>query len=304
MYRRTNNRIIDEIKESFRQGSMMTKLIYINIAVFLAVRIFHVIFGMVVPNSSYDLFQIRFLEYLMYPNNIAGLILRPWTIFTYMFLHYGFWHLFFNMLGLYWFGRFYLNYFTGKQFLTTYILGGIAGALFTSILSYLAPGIPINVPMLGASASVMAIVIGVLMYIPNQEFRIPFIGGIKMKHIALAYIVMDVLQIPGNNAGGHIAHLGGALYGYLFALQMRRGKDLGRGFSAFFDAIVSMFKRKPKMKVTYKNQARKMSDHDYNQNKAATQKEVDVILDKIAKSGYESLTKKEKEILFKMSNKS
>lgn len=307
MNRGMNNRIIDEIKESFRTGSALTKLIYINLAVFLLVKVLYVFYSVAVPSSGFAAKEMQFhndvLHYLMVPSDINTLIFRPWTVFTYMFLHFSFLHILFNMLVLYWFGRIFLQYLNQKQLLTTYLVGGLFGAgLFIAAYNLL-PGLNSGIA-LGASAAVMAIVIAISFYVPDYTVHMFFIGSVKIKYVAIAYIVLDVLQIAGDNSGGHIAHLGGALYGYLFAMQMKRGKDVGRNFSAFFDGVASMFKRKPKMKVTYKSQARKMTDQEYNKSKASSQKEVDKILDKIAKSGYESLSKKEKEILFKMSGKS
>jgi hypothetical protein len=149
----------------------------------------------------------------------------------------------------------------------------------------------------------MAVVLSISIYHPDYSIYVPFLGPVKIKYIAMVYIVLDVLQIASENAGGHIAHLGGALYGYLFAIQLKKGKDMGKGFSRFVDSLASLFKRRSKLKVTYKNQAKNLSDEDYNQQKAEAQKEIDKILDKIAQSGYDSLTKKEKETLFKMSGK-
>lgn len=306
MNRGMNNRIIDEIKESFRKGSSLTKLIYINLAVFLAVKVLYVIYFLAVPATGYTSkegqFYLDVLGYLMVPSDLNTLLYRPWTPFTYMFLHFGFIHILFNLLILFWFGRIFLQYLNQKQLLTTYLLGGLSGAALFIGAYNLFPGLAVG-QALGASAAVMAIVIAIAFYVPDYTIHLFFIGEVKIKYVALVYVVLDVIQIAGDNSGGHIAHLGGALYGYLFAIQMKRGKDVGRKASSFFDGVAALFSRKPKMKVAYKSQARKMSDHEYNQNKAASQKDMDKILDKIAKSGYESLSKKEKEILFKMSDK-
>ena len=301
------NRIMDEIRESFRQGSTLTKLIYVNLGVFLVVKLVFVFYFLLFPGgegygNKEAMFHHDFLSYLMVPSNLETLIFRPWTLFTYMFLHFGFLHILFNMLVLFWFGRIFLQYLNQKQLLTTYFLGGLVGAGLFIAAYNLFPGLTEG-RALGASAAVMAVVIAVSFYVPDYEVHLFFLGRVKIKYIALVYVVLDVLQIASENAGGHIAHLGGALYGYLFALQIKRGKDTGKGFSAVMDSVVSMFSRKPKLKVTYKSKARSMTDHDYNQSKAQSQKEIDKILDKIAKTGYDSLTKKEKEILFKMSNK-
>jgi membrane associated rhomboid family serine protease len=303
------NRIMDEVRESFRQGSTLTKLIYVNIGVFLVVKLIYTFYFLSTPSSPYVLGQTHssgfteaFLQYLMVSSNLEELIMRPWTIITYMFLHEGFLHILFNMLWLFWFGRIFLRYLNQKQLLTTYLLGGIFGAGLYVLAYNLLPGLSYGL-MLGASASVSAIVLAISFYVPNYTLNLMFFGEIKLKHIAIAFVVLDVLQIAGDNPGGHIAHLGGALYGYLFAVQLKRGKDTGRKFALVMDSLASMLKRQPKMKVSYKSEAKTMTDQDYNRSKAQNQKEVDKILDKIAKSGYESLTKKEKEILFKMSDK-
>lgn len=299
--------IMDEIRESFRKGSVVTKLIYVNLGVFIVVKLLFVFyflsFGEYTLSQKELLFQDRFLRYLMVPSELNQLMLRPWTLFTYMFLHFGFIHIIFNLLVLFWFGRIFLHYLNAKQLLTTYILGGLAGA-FVFILFYnLFPAFTSG-NALGASAAIMAIVMGVSFYAPESEVYLMFFGQVKLKYIALVYIIIDVLMIASDNSGGHISHLGGAAYGYLFALQYRRGKDAGKFFSGIIDSLVSLFKPRPKLKVSYKSQARQMNDLDYNKQKAENQKEIDRILDKIAKAGYDSLTKKEKETLFKMSDKS
>jgi len=252
-------------------------------------------------------FQENYLTYLMLQSNLEKLLVRPWTIITYMFLHFDFLHILFNMLWLFWFGRIFLKYLTPKQLTTTYLLGGISGA-FLFVLSYnIFPGLvhdAASAQALGASASVTAIVIAISFYAPNYTVYLPFIGPVKIKWIALVFILLDVLSVASSNAGGHIAHLGGAIYGYLFSLQMKRGKDMGKFFSNMIDSLVTLFKRKPHMKVSYRSDAKNMDDMEYNQSKAEKQKEIDRILDKIAHSGYDSLTKKEKETLFNMSNRS
>ena len=301
--------IWDEIKASFKSGSALTRLIYINLGLFLVARLLYVFYFLMNPDNipsqfRPDFFQTKYLTYLMVPADVKLIVFRPWTIITYMFLHFDFLHLLFNMLVLYWFGRIYQRYFTDKQLLTTYILGGLVGATLFVGFSNIFPGLSPDVPMLGASAAIMAIVIAISFYNPNYEIRLFFIGSVKIIYVALVYIVLDLIQIASDNSGGHISHLGGALYGYTFAYFIRKGKDIGGGFSNLADRIAVTFKRQPKMKVSYKSQARSMTDMEYNQQKAHSQEEMDRILDKIAKTGYDSLSKKEKEILFKMGNKS
>lgn len=298
-----------EIKASFKTGSALTRLIYVNLGVFVVIKLIYVAYFLLnpdgLPNQFREAaFQNKYLAYLMVPADLKLLLYRPWTIFTYMFLHFDFLHVLFNMLVLYWFGGIYQRYFTDKQILTTYLLGGLTGAALFIAFSNLLPGLSPDVPMLGASAAIMAIVIAISFYNPNYEIHLFFIGAVKIIYVALVYIVLDLIQIASDNSGGHISHLGGALYGYAFAFYIRKGKDIGKGFSNFIDRLAITFKRQPKMKVSYKSQTRNMTDQEYNQHKASEQEEMDRILDKIAKSGYDSLSKKEKEVLFKMGNKS
>ena len=289
--------IADELKQSFKSGNTLIKLLYINIAVFLAVKIIGVIFFLLSAEQTFSI-----ANWLAVPADFSNLILKPWTIFTYMFLHVDFFHILFNMLWLYWFGVLFLSYFDEKKLLSLYLTGGLAGAALYILAFNIFPAFSEVLPVsfaLGASASVIAIVIAVSVYAPDHTIHLLFLGPVKLKYIALVTIAIDVLSIASSNAGGHIAHLGGALYGYLFVQQYKKGKNINKGFDRFMDKLFSLFKPKPKFKVTYK---RPMTDIEYNKEKIKKQKDVDQILDKIAKSGYDSLTKKEKEILFKNSN--
>ncbi len=224
-----------------------------------------------------------------------------------MFLHEGFLHILFNMLWLFWFGKIFLEYLDQKKLLSVYLLGGlVGGALF--ILSYnVFPAFQQTLYgsiALGASAAVMAIVMTISFYVPDYKINMMFIGPLKLKYLALAVIVIDILSIQGDNAGGHIAHLGGALFGFVYASQIRKGKDISRGFNRIMDWVFSLFKRRSKLKVEYKRPAGKSeTDIEFKQRKAGEQKEIDHILEKISKSGYDALSKKEKEILFRSSKK-
>src|SRR6056297_432589 len=289
--------IADELKQSFKSGSTLIKLLYINIAVFLAVKIVSVIFFLLSAEQTFSI-----AHWLAVPADFSNLISKPWTIFTYMFLHVDFFHILFNMLWLYWFGVLFLSYFDEKKLLSLYLTGGLAGAALYILAFNIFPAFSEVLPVsfaLGASASVIAIVIAVSVHAPDHTIHLLFLGPVKLKYIALVTIAIDILSIASSNAGGHIAHLGGALYGYLFVQQYKKGKNINKGFDRFMDKLFSLFKPKPKFKVTYK---RPMTDIEYNKEKIKKQKDVDQILDKIAKSGYDSLTKKEKEILFKNSN--
>jgi hypothetical protein len=211
-------------------------------------------------------------------------------------------HILFNILILYWFGQIFLRYFDDKKLLSVYLVGGIAGAILYMLSFNLLPVfnqvIPISIAF-GASASVIAIVIAVSVYAPNHTINLMFIGPVQLKYIAIGIIVLDILRIATSNPGGHIAHLGGALFGYLYISQLRKGKNITKGFDRIMDKVFSLFKPREKFKVTYKRPMTDIErDIEYNKSKVAKQEDIDKILDKIAKSGYDSLTKKEKEILF------
>lgn len=295
---------IDEIKKMYRTGNIVIKLIFINAAVFLIVGILG-LFSFLFPGASGD---PDIIKWLAVPADLKLLLYRPWTVISYMFLHQDFLHILFNMLWLFWFGKIFLEFMTSKQMLNVYIIGGISGAILYilafNVFPVFKPVLPVSYA-LGASASVYAIVVAISAFAPNYSITLMFIGRVKIKYIAIFVIVLDVLSIPRGNAGGHIAHLGGALFGYLFAVQIKKKTDITSGFSNFMDCLASWFKSKPKMRVTENKFKKKKpsTDHEYNQQKAANQEEMDRILGKISKSGYDSLTKKEKEILFKMSKK-
>jgi membrane associated rhomboid family serine protease len=291
--------IIDEIKASFKKGSNLTKLIYINLAVYVIIQFIKVIFFLF--NSESD-FISSVVTQLAVPADFSALLKKPWTMVSYMFLHIGFLHILFNILWLYWFGRIFLEYLDGKKLLSIYLLGGFSGAILYIIAYNAFPvfedALPVSVA-LGASASVLAIVIAISVYVPNYTVYLLFIGPVKLKYIALFTIVLDFISIAGTNPGGHIAHLGGALFGWFYIQQFRKGRDIARGFNRFMDYIFSFFKPTKKMQVTYKRHA---SDYDYNKSRVEKQAVIDRILEKISKSGYDSLTKEEKEILFRQSN--
>jgi membrane associated rhomboid family serine protease len=289
--------IIDEIKQTFKSGSNLTRLIYINLTVFLLVNVVEVFYFLLNRHDSYSAFLLTFAV----PADLNLLIRKPWTPITYMFLHKNFLHILFNLLWLYWFGRIFLEYLDGKKLVGVYVLGGLSGA-FLYILAYnIFPVFFKQLEMsyaLGASAAVMAIVISISVYVPNYSVYLLFIGRVKIIYIAIIGFLVTSLFDFSINTGGKIAHIGGALFGFLFILQYRKGRDMTRGLNRFLDAIIGLFKPKPKVTVTHR---RTETDYDYNYRKKEEQVEIDQILDKIAKSGYDSLTKEEKEILFRQS---
>jgi hypothetical protein len=210
------------------------------------------------------------------------------------------------MLYLYWFGKIFLQYFNPRQLLGVYFMGGLAGALLYIVSYNFFPALYQFVPsaiMLGASASVMAILFAVARYAPNFRVHLIFLGPVKLIHIALVLFAIDLISIPSmQNTGGHLAHIGGALFGLFYTSQYRKGKDLTLRFNRLMDSFVSLFSSRSKMKVTHSRTRRPMSDMEYNASKRRRQKDIDRILDKIKASGYDSLTKQEKEDLFNASN--
>ena len=289
--------ILNNLKQEFKQGTILNKLIYLNVGVFLLFSILGVFSFMFQFNLS------PVLDQLYLPAENSRLLSQPWAFITYMFLHNGFLHLLFNMVWLHFAGKIFLQYLSPKQLLSTYILGGISGGLIFIIAYNYIPALAIytqNAQALGASAAVLAIMVAIATYTPNYSVRFPFIGIVKLKHIAIFSVMLDLLSIPKGNAGGHIAHLGGALFGYLYIKQLQKGNDFSIGFTKWINNISNLFKPKSKLKTVHK---RKKTDTQFNTEKSAQQIAVDIVLEKISKSGYESLSKEEKATLFSASKK-
>lgn len=289
--------IFTDFKQRFRVSNLLLKLIYINVGVFLVVRLTAVLF-MLFNSEGFPL-----LNYLSMPSLPVELLYKPWTLITYMFTHYDFLHILFNMLWLYWFGNLFLRFFSPRQLGGMYLLGGIAGALLFILAYNIFPyfrTVAAGSLLMGASASVMAIVFAVSFYRKDYEINLLLIGRIKLIYLALFTLVLDLLAITSSNAGGHIAHLGGAFFGIWFASRMKVGKDLTAPANRLIDKIVNIGKRKPKMRVTYK---RTETDYDYNARKHQERVDLDAILDKLKRSGYESLSAEEKKRLFDASKK-
>ncbi len=300
--------IWDEIKGSFRHGTVMTRLMYVNGAVFLLIKIIEVI-GVL---SASPVLATTVISNLAVPASVGALALKPWTPITYMFTHQGFIHLLFNLMWLWWFGKIFLAYLDQRKLLSLYILGGLSGALLYIAVFNIFPAFAgtVNVSIaLGASASVMALVIGTAVYLPDLELQLLFIGRVKLKYLALGTFLITSLFDFSVNTGGKIAHIGGAMMGLAYGYGLRNGKDIGSWLNMTIDFFVNLFKPRKKMKVTYKkagaafDASRVKDDHEYNAIKAEKQKTLDHILDKISKGGYDSLTKEEKAILFSESQK-
>jgi membrane associated rhomboid family serine protease len=291
--------IWDEIKLTFRNGSNLTRLIYINIVVFFLITLVAVI-GFLLNNPE---ISVKALDLFSVPASFNALLARPWTLITYMFTHKDIWHILFNMLWLYWFGRIFLEYLDERKLVAVYLLGGISGALVYILSFNIFPaftGVVADSVAIGASASVMAIVIAIAAYVPDYTVQLFLFGRIKIKYMALAIFVMTSIMDFSVNSGGKLAHIGGAFFGYFYIINLRHGHDIGKGFNGIIDFFVTIFKPRKKLKVTHKKVA---TEYEYNKIKTDHQKRINNILDKISKGGYDSLTKEEKEILFKESQK-
>lgn len=292
--------IWDDIKKSFRTGNTLIKLIYINIAVFVVLAIISII-GFLVKNQE---LPARVLSLLAVPASLKALLFKPWTLITYMFTHKEVLHILFNMLWLYWFGIIFLEYLDQKKLVAVYLLGGLSGAIVYIISFNVFPAFQEVVSQseaIGASASVMAIVIAIAAYVPDYSVNLFLFGRIKIKYLALAIFIFTSVMDFSVNSGGKLAHIGGALFGYFFTLNLRRGRDMGRGINRIIDFFATLFRPRKKMKVTYKKPP--VDDLEYNKTRIEHQEQINSILDKISKGGYDSLTREEKDILFRESQK-
>ncbi|MCF8304032.1 MAG: rhomboid family intramembrane serine protease [Bacteroidales bacterium] len=311
-YNRPGGSGMNRIKDFFTGGSLLSRLILINVAVWGLMQVLRVI-GFLFSSPSQgmsggdEMLLNLVVSWLSVPASFDILLTRPWTLITYMFLQVGFFHLLFNMLFLFWFGRIFMEYLNERQLLSTYILGGIAGALLYMIAFNVFPVFSDQIGnsiALGASASVLAVVVAIAVYVPNYTIYLLFLGPVKIKYIAIGTVVLDFFLINSGNAGGHIAHLGGAIYGFLYIRSIKQGSDISHIFEHLTWAkMKAPFKKKSNFRTTYfkPHKERPISDEEYNKRKVKDQKKIDKILEKIAKYGYESLTREEKEMLFKMS---
>ena len=286
----------DRIQYRIRQLNVAEKIILINIICFvLPLFIRTLLFLFNIPSDHFlGLFELS--------SSFKDLIFKPWTVFTYGFLHSGFFHLFWNMYLLYFSSSLLLNLFGNDIFLKLYFLGILIGGL-TFILSY--NFFPVfqdaNPYMVGASAGVMSIFIFISTYSPELEVRL-ILFNIKLRYLGVAFVLLDVIQIPYGNSGGHIAHLGGAFYGFIYAQRLQKGIDIGLPFERLIIKITKLFYAKSKFNTVHKNEVKLKT----KKNKIPiekNQKKIDEILDKISQSGYESLSKEEKDFLFKVGKK-
>lgn len=299
------------LKNAFNQkDNSLYKILAINILVFLVFMVLRVLMTISGAEGMYK----EIISHFMMPAAVSRIITQPWSILTYMFLHEGFFHILFNLLFLYWFGLLVQEYLGSRRLANLYILGGIAGALLYVVMYNVAPYFMAErevALMLGASAGVFAIVVGAATLTPDTSFHLLLLGPVKIKYISIFYVVVAFANSTGANAGGELAHLGGAALGYFYIVLLRKGTDLGRPVQAvgkFFERILS---GRPNVKVTYRKRNAPYKSEPLRSEEAknssakngTTQEEIDKILDKIADRGYDSLSKEEKRKLFEYSNK-
>ncbi|MFC4636543.1 rhomboid family intramembrane serine protease [Dokdonia ponticola] len=291
----------NSLSYQFKTANIAIKLIVINFAVFILLNLIPTLFGV----------NFSFIGWFTLPDNFPGFLTQPWSIITYAFLHGGIFHILFNMYFLYIFSRFILNLFTEKRFLTLYLLGGMAGGVLYMLSYSIFPALIAKSGgfLLGASAAVMALIVFIATYSPQTGIRF-FIFDFKLWQIATFYVVFDLMRVSlgTDNMGGLISHLGGAAFGYVYAMQLAKGNDIGAWFEKGMDTVASWFSSKSKSKKTNMRTVHRTAKKTATKNtkakqssvtKSDQQQQIDAILDKISKSGYDSLSKAEKDFLFK-----
>lgn len=285
--------LISDIKGQIRHGNMIVRLIFINIFAFLIITLI----GVFTYGGQSSSFSQGTIHFLALPSEVTILIKKPWTIITHMFLHQGFGHLFWNMLILYWFGRIVGDLLGDRRILPLYITGGLSGALFYLIFSNLLH--PYGGIALGASAAVMCIVMASGFIAPHYKLHLILIGEVKLMYVVAALFIMDIAMIGQNsNAGGHFAHIGGALFGGFYVYSMQNyGVDILSRMSNFFENNPFRTAAKSPGKIVDLQKKEKK----FQAKSQIPQEEIDRILDKIKKSGYNSLNAEEKDVLYKAS---
>ncbi len=286
------NSIIDDLKSQYKFGGITQRLIYINIACFL---VSYVLVGLLRLFSI----QIDLIQFVSLSSNPTDLLWKPWSLITYAFFHSDIFHIFFNMIVLNFSSQLFLTFFNQKQLLGLYIVS----AIFSGLVFILAFNLMnIIAPIVGASGAIMAILVATTTYQPLMNVRLLFVGNVKLWHITLVILVIDLMQIQMDNTGGHIAHLAGAFFGFIFIKLLENGTDLSKIVSAVINFFVNLFSKSSStpFKKVHKNY-KKPSVNPVSKivTKDKSQQQIDEILDKISQSGYDCLTKEEKEFLFK-----
>ncbi|WP_188049732.1 rhomboid family intramembrane serine protease [Flavobacterium sp. GP15] len=285
--------ILDDLKLQYKAGGIVIKLIFWNISLFVIPWLFFAIL-------SFLGLTIDYIDYVSLSSNPSFLLWKPWSLLTYAFFHSGFMHIIFNLIVLNFAGRLFMTYFTGKQLLGLYIFSAIfAGIIYISVFYIL----NINAPIVGASAAIMAILVATATYNPFMELRLFIIGNVKLWHVTAVIVLIDLMQIRSENMGGHISHLAGAFFGFIFIKLLQNGTDLSKVVTSVLDFFANLFNKRQstpfkKVHKNYNKPVEKVVSKIVTKDKS--QQQIDEILDKISQSGYDSLTKEEKEFLFKV----
>jgi len=279
------NNIVYKLNQKFQNLNLLEKLIFLNIVCFVFPYIFNTFFYL------FGQTNISIISWFELSSDITDIIFKPWSIISYSFFHSGFFHLFWNMILLFYSGQIFLNLFPNKIFLSSYFMGVIfGGIIFIFCYNFFPIFSNSSTSMIGSSAGVMAVLIFMCVYSPHYEIRI-FFFNVKLFYIGLFFVITDIIQIPYGNAGGHFAHIGGAVIGFLYAQNIKKGSDIFKSFSSLF--FTKIFKSRPKEKKIINNDFKNISHKDLKQKK------IDEILDKISSSGYDSLSQEDKNFLFK-----
>ncbi len=279
----TKLNILDDIKHAYNKANVVEKIIYVNVLFFLITA----------------LFKSFIIEWLALPTSFDNFLYKPWTLISYAFIHERLFHILSNLLILYYIGNLFLNFYTKKQFLNFYFLGAFVGAFVFLVYYYITE--KTGAPLGGASAAVSTVFVAIATKIPRYALRLRFIGSVELWVLAAIWVSLSILQLANVNNGSAIAHISGAVFGFFYAKQLAQGNDIGKWFESIIDFFANAFKSKntDSLKTVYKSKKR-TSKNEISKTK---QRKIDDILDKIGKSGYESLTKEEKDFLFRAGKK-
>ncbi|MDI6049080.1 MAG: rhomboid family intramembrane serine protease [Flavobacterium sp.] len=285
--------IIDDLKLQYKIGGIVTRLIFWNAALFVLPWLLFALLSLLGINIDY-------IHYVSLSSNPAHLLWKPWSLLSYAFFHSGIMHIIFNMIVLNFAGRLFMTYFTSKQLLGLYVLSAIFAGISYILVFYV---LNINAPIVGASAAIMAILVATTTYHPLMDLRLLIIGNVKLWHITAVIVIVDLMQLRSENMGGHISHLSGAFFGFIFIKLLQNGTDLSTVVTRIIDFFANLFKKNTStpFKKVHKNYSKPLEKSVSKiVTKDKSQQQIDEILDKISQSGYDSLTKEEKEFLFKV----
>ncbi|MBN8825040.1 MULTISPECIES: rhomboid family intramembrane serine protease [unclassified Spirosoma] len=302
--------LFDDFRTEFNKpNNTLVQLILINTVVFLVLLLARIGLQVAEHGAVYDFIR----DQLTMPGQVNAFLHKPWTLFTYFFTHEDIFHVLYNMLFLYWFGRLIDEYLGNRRLIGLYIMGGLAGGLLFLAMFNLVPYFQVRagLPLLGASAAAFSVAVGAATLLPNYTFHLLFFGPVRIKYIVFFFIVLSIAQSAGENAGGNLAHLGGAMMGFVYVKLLQNGTDLGRPIYWVADGWSNLFKPKPAVKVSYRQRSSTSAQTSSYMSSGSSssslsvpdQDEVDMILDKISRSGYESLTREEKQKLFRASQR-